>query len=521
MIQVCRRLSPGILLAPVGALIIALAFSGCDGGKTDGVDFGREGSPGEPTKPQRLYLVEINKVSPVPNPKNAPYADCLSVCHANFVAGDGREEEILLVIPAFLSRMWTQIIYLQAGDTLQADHLVPWTQVPPIIQTMQRSDEIGAFSLPLYYCRQWTEVESPEKLLSADRGVLADELPSAHERSSARRELKVSRSAITKRISATREEIASLLSENGGDWASWEETSRTQRQVWTDRLKETGGFERGPTRYYFEPKLAAGYARNAGMGAEAPSIKTLIALHEELAADGRHLIVLPFPMPEEVSWKYASVAADTPPPGGMVYPSRLRILDTLLKAGIDVVDILPVLLDLPLEELPFYDCPDPHPANGTIVSAAKVMADVLESYGIPREAHSANRSLVTFNVPEHRTLFPKDSSYKALAIEGGTHTYPAEPGIVVVGDSFCNVPKSYGAQHANFLDHLSWELGRRVHWVIVYGGTKQVFQNLRRNHDIYHASSIVIFAFPPSFLTDGRQYEEKAPDSFLYESRKL
>ena len=199
----------------------------------------------------------------------------------------------------------------------------------------------------------------------------------------------------------------------------------------------------------------------------------------------------------------------------------MRVFSTLLNEGVDVLDILPALQELSVEEMPFYDCRDPHPANGTVVNAARLLADVLESYGVKRKQSAAERTLVRFTVPPHRTLFPKNSSYEALVVEGGTHTYPAEPGILVVGDSFPNAPKQYGLNHANLSDHLSWELGRRNNWIAAFGGSYQVFQNLRRNPDFLRHAKVVIFAFHPNFLVHGKQYKKEGASPYDYETGKL
>jgi len=451
------------------------------------------------------FLIRIEKNSGLPDPSVSPYPHCLATCLATVFDGEGFEREILLVLPGFVDRKLTDYQTIGPGSKVVAT-LVPFADAPALYQSIQRSDDISRFDLPLFFSSRILAITKSLEELNISELGLEVQLPVEEPKSDSLKSFSINAEAVKSRRAKAIQTIAEMRDTFEGGWEEWMVSAEEIRRRHFETSLTSGGISFVRGAFYYEPKVFLGYEKPAAMPDSARSIATLTALSEKLAERGTHLIAVPLPMRDEVAALHAY--AEDRPPFGILSPERLRIIEFLLNSGVDVVDPLPWLIGLDAEDLPYYDAADHHLAPAGSAKIAEGIAAILKDYGVPMEEAQFSRRQRIFRMPDFagKGSFPGDSVYSALTLTRSAASLPFESGLVVAGDCQITVPNQYHHLNANFHDHLCWEMGSRVGLVSFPGESSEVFRHLSSRRDDCSSARVLVFVFDSSFFTAPSQW---------------
>ena len=169
----------------------------------------------------------------------------------------------------------------------------------------------------------------------------------------------ISQAAVEGRVAAERARVEGLLGRSPGGWGAWDAEAKLARMEWVEAAREAGGALRSAGQFYFEPVVEMGYSKPAAYGRDAPSVQLLLDLDRQLGQGRCPPDRRPVPQARRAHFPLCDRSLDMARERGVAAPRRLQLLDTLWAAGVDAVDILPWLEELPAGALPFYDCGRP------------------------------------------------------------------------------------------------------------------------------------------------------------------
>jgi hypothetical protein len=400
------------------------------------------------------------KTSALPDPAKNPYGDCLVILKGaveRVESGPALPGDLLLALWGFRDRTVQPAAAFRPGLRIRV-RLKRWAEVPKEIESLQQMDDVGEYSLPLYF--------APEASPAGETGAAAPR-PGDGETAAARR----------RAIDADLARIEALKSRHGGDYAAWKR-------------------ELAPLRASIQAKMSASREPLAERGQRlgeahflvfqgedrsfAPAIAMLVRLREELARRGTDLVVVPIPWKEEV---IAPLFADGIPDDGVLVPDRVALLEALLRADVETVDLFPpwragVLAGEPV----FFEAVDIHPADRGVQIAAHAIALRLERYRFGRAASFVTRR-TTFSPPETERTFPKGSVLEATQVlreDGGSLGDGADSPVLAIGDCFVFGAGSWGAPDSGPVAHLARELGFVPASLAQSGGASHIMVMLAR-----------------------------------------
>lgn len=179
-----------------------------------------------------------------------------------------------------------------------------------------------------------------------------------------------------------------------------------------------------------------------------PAIPAIKAVAAWLKVRGIDLIVVPVPKMTEV---YADRIVPETPPGMIVAPQSRKVLLELLKADVEVVDLLPPFLEASRSRLePLYRPADPHWAQRGMRIAAREIGERLKRYDFVRRAVAERPG---YTVSEGRAYQP-GAGYPALnpeqkqrveraltsrlvyVTDGSKRVFSSDAAVVFIGDSY-------------------------------------------------------------------------------------
>ncbi len=442
---------------------------------------------------ETVAVVRVVKTSALPDPAKNPYGDCLVVLKGSVErveSGAAVSGDLLLALWGFRDRTVQPAAAFRPGMQIRV-RLTPWAKVSKEIESLQQMDDVGEYTLPLYFA---PEVSSAG---AGDAGALrsGDETAAAARR---------------RAMDADLARIEALKSRHGGDYAPWKR-------------------ELAPLRSALLAKMAASReplaARGERLGENhflvfqnqdrsfAPAVATLVRLREELARRGTDLVVVPIPWKEEV---IAPLFTDGVPDDGVLVPDRVAILEALLRADIETVDLFPPWREGVLAGEPvFFETVDVHPADRGVQIAAHAIAARLERYRLPRTESFVTRR-ITFSPPETERTFPAGSVLQATQVlrqDGRSLGEGTASPLLVIGDCFVFGPGSWGAEDAGPVAHLAKELGFVPASLGQSGGASHIMVTLARKGPAFlEGRRVAVFlAFVQYFFVPSWHEEPGSP----------
>lgn len=198
-------------------------------------------------------------------------------------------------------------------------------------------------------------------------------------------------------------------------------------------------------------------------------------------------------------------------PGQVMNPAFRKLLETLSKQGVEVVDLLPAFLQAKAASAPepfLFQHQDTHWTDRGLRLAADVLAARVKKYPWYAELTKQKRayelketSFTRFGDLQSRLPEAEQKKYSpetlvAHQVVLGGKPYDDDPDspVVLLGDSFTGVYQLTDAEHAGVSAHVARGIGYPLDLVMSYGGGPNVRQKLlRRGVDALGSKKLVIW----------------------------
>lgn len=442
--------------------------------------FGDRPAPATVLSREVPTVFEIVSVSKAPDPATAEFSDCVTVASVRFVQGPlAVLERGRIALPAFRERRPSPGARFEVGDRVIA-RLLPWSVMPAWVRAVHRVDTTPAPDLPLF------AVLEPRDLEAADEVAVEP--------------LDGSGPTQGQSIAAELERVRARRDAHGG-WAAWRRELEPCLRELAERTAGASSLAQDQRFVFRRVDFVAHGPPQDGVW-PGPQIAMLTSFRDQLAARGIDLILVPFPSQEQIT---ALRFLDERPDDGILDPSREELRMHVLEAGLEVVDLRP-WLERAAERAThvYYDAEDGHPADGAIQAAARAVAERLRRYTFRPNYPRVQLRTVHYAIPRRYERFPphayEEGAYAAtsvLDLEGRPlPTRDPDSPLLVVGDSFVQVPRNYGVPGADFLAQLAKETGVLARRFDVGDGGPQMLRHLaREGRELFEGCRVCVFVF--------------------------
>jgi hypothetical protein len=313
--------------------------------------------------------------------------------------------------------------------------------------------------------------------------------------------LKLSKTKPSPQTAPVLEAIARELASQGGTWASWlSKLSLTHRglkkrlKAMPRKVKALAG-EDGFLFYRNDLEYVTGGDLEKQRKGKNP-LPYIVEFKELLAKQGVDFLFVPVPTKLEIYPELLDPSLK-PLAGQVLNPASRKLLESLAKQGVEVVDLLPAMLAARSANAPepfLFQHQDTHWTDRGLRLTAELLTARVKKY--PWYAELAKHEQ-TFDVRE--TTFTRfgdlqsrlpDAQQKGYEPEtlvahqvlraGKTYEDDPESPLVLLGDSFTGVYQLTDAEHAGVSAHLARGVGYPIDLVMSYGGGPNVRQKLMR-----------------------------------------
>jgi hypothetical protein len=253
-------------------------------------------------------------------------------------------------------------------------------------------------------------------------------------------------------------------------------------------------------RYIYEP---ADLSRYIATRRALPAIKTVATW---LKTRGIDLIVVPVPKMTEV---YADRIVPEAPPDMIVAPQSRRLLLELLKADVELVDLLPAFLEARRSKpQPLYRPADPHWGPRGMAIAAKEIGERLGRYDFVRKAR-AEPPGYTVSVgteyqpgvgypalnPEQKQRVEKALTSRIVNVgDGSKKVFSDDAAVIFIGDSY-----NYG-----LMPLVVREINTPIRYIIGGGHTTEAIRDFVRDPTLLDKCRVVVWVTHFADISDGK-----------------
>ncbi len=291
-----------------------------------------------------------------------------------------------------------------------------------------------------------------------------------------------------------------LAQVGGGSWEAWRKQVLPFQTAVRKHLRSAPAAIKGLPGLdgYLFYRNALDYAVGGDLEkqpARKNPLPVIVEWKQFLAKQGVDFLFVPVPTKVEV-YPDKLDAAGASLAGKVVNPFSRKLLQSLSKAGVEVVDLWPAFLARRKGQQPsIFQRQDTHwTSEGLELAAAQVAARVRRypwykevaahkrSYTTKESAFSRHGDLQSrLRESEKKRYQPEALVGKQVINPDGT-PYEDDAGspVVLLGDSFTGVYQLTDCQHAGVSAHLARELGYPVDLVMSYGGGPNVRHKLMR-----------------------------------------
>lgn len=278
---------------------------------------------------------------------------------------------------------------------------------------------------------------------------------------------------------------------------------------------------------FYQPELAAlsGYGplrveprspmKDPTVGRLRPAKDVILEFHGQLKERGVKLMLVPVPVKATIYPEYITGSIPRESEAPVFHPDEGLLFDELRAAGMDVVDIVPAMLQLKEKKKQVYLKQDTHWTWDTMQVLAKALARHVRK-NHPNLAEKEPEDMITpraitgssigdlvklLDLGEDAPFSPEEQTFVSVP----DLKPDANAEVVLMGDSFVNIyddpalgfapPGSTEKLHAGFAQYLSLFLGRPLDVIAVNGGgATDVRRALaRRPDDEVRAKKLVVW----------------------------
>lgn len=311
------------------------------------------------------------------------------------------------------------------------------------------------------------------------------------------------------------EAIERELAEQGGTWPKWLAKLAPAHRALKKRLKATPpkvkglAGEDGFLFYRNDLEYVTGGDLEKQRKGKNP-LPYIVEFKELLAEQGVDFLFVPVPTKLEIYPELLDPGLK-PIAGQVLNPASRKLLESLAKQGVEVVDLLPAMLEARAAGLPdpfLFQHQDTHWTDRGLQLAAKLVTARVKKYPWYAELAKHGQTFETretmftrFGDLQSRLPDAQQKDYKPETLvahqvlrAGKTYEDDPESPIVLLGDSFTGVYQLTDAEHAGVSAHLARGVGYPVDLVMSYGGGPNVRQKLmRRGVEALATKKVVIW----------------------------
>ena len=296
------------------------------------------------------------------------------------------------------------------------------------------------------------------------------------------------------------EAIQAELPAHGGSWQKWTEQLAPVRDVLKKRLKgmppkvKALSGQDGFLFYRNDLEYVTGGDLEKQRKGKNP-LPVIVEFKKLLDEQGVDFLFVPVPTklevyPEELDPKLKTFSDQ------VINPAFRKLIASLANEGVEVVDLLPVLLhekSAPDRELLFQHQDTHWTSRGLLLTADLLAARVKKYPWYPelakqkRSYESRETSFTRFGDLQSRLPEAEQSKYTpetlvAHQVFAAGKPYDDDPDspVVLLGDSFTGVYQLTDAEHAGVSAHIARGIGYPLDLVMSYGGGPNVRQKLMR-----------------------------------------
>lgn len=338
-----------------------------------------------------------------------------------------------------------------------------------------------------------------------------------------RTELRLSKTRPSPNPAPTREAVERELA-GRGSWAKWQAALQPAHRALKQRLKSLPAKVKalagrdGFLFYRNDLEYVTGGDLEQQKKGKNP-LPVILEFKKLLDQNGVDFLFVPVPTkleiyPEKLDPAFEALA------GEVINPASRKLLHSLGKQGVEVVDLLPLFLQAksaPAAEPFLFQHQDTHWTDRGLRLAAEALASRVKQYPWYRELSKHERryalkatTFTRFGDLQSRLPDAEQKKYvpetlAAHQVVSGGKPYEDDPDspIVLLGDSFTGVYQLTDAEHAGVSAHVAREIGYPLDLVMSYGGGPNVRQKLlRRGEGALGGKKLVIWMMTARDLYD-------------------
>jgi hypothetical protein len=284
-----------------------------------------------------------------------------------------------------------------------------------------------------------------------------------------------------------------------GIWEKWAESLTGFRQDIEQKLKERPseikGFIGKDGQLFFRGSLE--YLTSSDLRKQQNNrdpYPAIVDYKNQLKAKGIDFLFVIIPAkteiyPDKISDKISS------PDNPYVTPYTRKLMLELEEAGVEVVDLLPALVNTRKQDELVYMKQDTHWSNSGMQLSAKIIADRIKEYSWYKDACPKPIAYKTKDVKftrsgDIRDMLPDSEkiAYRPMSLvaqqvlnpDGSLYKDDESSPIVILGDSFCGVFQVEDPKYAGLSAHIAKEIGMPVDLMVAYGSGPGIRKNFAR-----------------------------------------
>lgn len=451
------------------------------------------------TSSEILVEGEIEFISQLPNPKEMDYSDCnfSAIIKIHTTSKDAR---VAVVFKGIVNRELVKTTQFKVEDKIRVT-LIPFEKASAEIRQTQLVDQIDDFDMKVYYAVKTLKINTYSKSQSPKNIIVKNEkvetisiLPIDQKAAKIRK----------RNINSEIKRINKLLKSHGGSWEQWE------KDIQDFKAEYAKATEAQESKWIENSFFSAGNAYSETN--EGNFVEAMTNFNTYLKQFNIDLIVIRIPFKGEISGDlFSDKLSDY-----VVNPYAMKVTSDLLKNDVEVIDILPKLLEERMNHpLLFWynDFEETHPAEAISWIIAKELKKILARYpefeASPKIKTNVRdttgiRNSKSYRWPKGNASFPDnklityktvtDSLGKMLKLEYDKNTAP----FLFIGNSFLAFPS---IERGGSIPHyFTYETGLKPDVYFRSGGVglgRLIYK--RGKSYLENRRAIVYIALPQSF----------------------
>jgi hypothetical protein len=232
----------------------------------------------------------------------------------------------------------------------------------------------------------------------------------------------------------------------------------------------------------------------------------IVDYKNQLKAKGIDFLFVVIPAKTEI---FPDKISDKATDSAYVTPYTRKLMLELEEAGVEVVDLLPAIIDARKKDESIYMKQDTHWSGSGIQLSAKIIADRIKEYSwykdaCPKPIAYKTKEAKFTRSGDIRDMLPDNEkiTYRPMTLivqqvlnpDGSLYKDSESSPIVILGDSFCGVFEVEDPKYAGLSAHIAKEIGMPVDLMVAYGSGPGIMKNFsRRGASVIQRKKLVIW----------------------------